>query len=304
MNTTAISICTRDRATEVFGLLISLRNQTYQDFDIYILDDASGTPLPQFHFINVMIARLRHEGHRCHIIRNEKSKGISKARQQIINYIMQQGDYSEICRLDDDTILAPDYLELLKNTLQQGYDIASGVTPPIVNPTMEREIQFVTPIINRVVLSDEGKFLINNDDCGHTYDTPTILPAHHFRSNAMIKTTVHKKVKYDDILALHGFREEQFFSMRAILAGFTIGVHTQAIAWHLVCPSGGERRPEIIQRDSLMNQQLLNKKTRQWYERHGDFIRAYNKKLGITETRAQELATQHKNTNLLYTTEE
>ena len=45
MKDIAILINVRDRPTELVLLLQSLRTQSYQDFDIFILDDQSGTQL-------------------------------------------------------------------------------------------------------------------------------------------------------------------------------------------------------------------------------------------------------------------
>ena len=59
MKETVIHICTRDRANEVYGLLVSLLNQTYKDFNILIMDDGSGTPITNFYFINYIIQRLK-----------------------------------------------------------------------------------------------------------------------------------------------------------------------------------------------------------------------------------------------------
>lgn len=300
-----INITSRDRATEIYGLLASLREQEFQDFDIYILDDASGTPLQNFYFFNTIVQRLKFEGHHVVIMRNFQSKGVCKARQQLVDYCMEHGRGELICRLDDDTLLPANYLRLLHEGIIQGYDLVSGVTPPLQNPESWRDIKYIEPIINRVVLDQDGSFLFNGDDCGIRYNEDKLLLAHHFRSNALYSKKLHKAgIKYDDILALHGFREEEFFSLRAILQGFKLGVRTGAIAWHLHCPSGGERRPEIAYHDSMMNQQLLNRTVKKWYAQYGDFISIYNKCHGIDETQDTPLKNQYKSTNLIYSKED
>lgn len=304
-----INICSRDRATEVYGLLVSLREQSQQQFDVYILDDGSGTPLANFHFFNAICNRLRYEGHRVTLIRNDQSKGVSKARQQLQDYTLEHGRGEYICRLDDDTVLDYCYLERLIGVIQQGYDIASGVVPPLFNPSIAREPRFANPVINRIVLDDTGTFIVNADDCGMEYTESSILPADHFRSNCLYKTTVAKKVRYDDVVSKEsGFREETFFSLRAIIAGFKIGVDTGARAWHLVTPSGGERRAEFG-KYALINQQLLNRLVRGWFREKGDFIKAYHDQLELEGLKAPDspgslLLTAKKSTNLLYNTED
>lgn len=296
-----IQICSKDRATECALLLSSLREQTHKDWSVTILDDASGTPLMSFYFIQTIINRLRHEGHRVDILRNNKSVGAATARQQLVDHALKNSDAEAYARIDDDTILDRRYLTQLTKVLDFGYDIASGVTPPFTNPETPRETRFVEPIINRIVLDDDGRFKINADDCGHTYLEFKILPAHHFRSNALMKREVHEKVSYEILLGKHSFREETFFSLRAIRAGFKIGVHTKAVAWHLLAPSGGERSHQTAQADSLSNQKLLNRMVRRWHK-ESPFIDEYNEKLGIGSE--GELASLNKENNLLFTTEE
>ena len=93
-----------------------------------------------------------------------------------------------------------------------------------------------------------------------------ILPAHHFRSCALYKSEIHKKVNYlPTRLSMHGFREEQFFSYKLLLEGYKIGCDLNAITWHQITPSGGERGPqdqELIR----FNEQILN----EWTKEHKD----------------------------------
>jgi len=291
-----IIIQTKDRPTELFGLLQSLRTQTYQNFNVWILDDASGTPIMNYHFINCMITRLKCEGHRVGVIRNAQSKGISFARQQMVNHVLEHSDGELLLRVDDDTLCESDYLQKLLEVINQGYDIASGVTPPMVEPTMKRSTEFVKPVINRVVLNDVGEFLVNADDCGYHYVEEEIILADHFRSSALIKREVHEVVKYEDNLTKCGFREEEFFSLRAILAGFKIGVHTGAVNWHLNAPSGGDRRQDYAAL-SIQNQVILNRFVRRKYEKFGDFIKDYH---DAYDCEKNELVSLPKNNNLIY----
>ena len=292
-----IGILTKDRPNELYGLLISLRNQTYQDWDLTILDDASGTPYLNFHFIAVTVNRLKAEGHRVNFLRSQISKGISVGRQKLVDYCLENSECDLFARLDDDTILEPDYLEKLIEVIDAGYDLASGVTPPFSNPVMERSIEFVSPIINRVVLDDEGNFIVNCDDCGNSYLEDAIIPTHHFRSACVCKREVYEKVRYEENLTPCGFREEEFFSFRMILEGFKLGVHTKATMWHIMTPSGGDRRQNYSDL-SVQNQIMLNKQVKKWFKKYGNFIKTYNEKLGIDESKALE--SLNKNNNLIY----
>lgn len=237
----AVLVNVKDRPTELSLLLQSLRTQTYQDFDIFILDDQSGTPLFNYHFFNCILNRLKLENHKVFIKNTEFPHGVSKARQSIVDWA-KQFSYNYFLRVDDDVVLEPDYIERLFKVLDKGYDLASGVTVPMMQPVLKRDPKNVGKIINRVILDDEGNFVMNGDDCGFEYTESKILPAHHFRSCALYKSSIHDKVNYlPTPLSMHGFREEEILSFKMLLSGYKIGVDTKAVNYHQLTPSGGER---------------------------------------------------------------
>jgi len=248
----SIDIATRDRPCELALLLQSLRTQTHQEFDIFILDDMSGTPLNNYHFLNMIIARMKLEGHKISVERTEYNHGVSKARHVLAEKSM---DYEYILRVDDDVILAKDYLERMLKVIKAGYDIASGVTPTM-GPQFIRNSKMVEKA-NEVCFEGD-KIVYDGDDCGIEYTDDKIVPADHFRSCALIKREVHKQVKYwPTRLTKHGYREETLFSFNAVMKGFKIGVDLGANAWHLMTPSGGERFAESNQMIQ-QNQKMLN----------------------------------------------
>jgi len=276
-----IHIATRDRPTELALLLESLRKQTYQEFDVFILDDCGGTPLHTYHFLNCIIQRLKLEGHRVEMKRTPFNFGVSRARQELVDWSMKESENDLICRLDDDVVLEADYLEKLVETLKEGWDLVSGVTPPMLSTPLLRETKFVKPIINEVVLNDKGEFVKNCDDCGCIYIEDEVIPTHHFRSCALYKKDIHRAgVNYKSALSKHGFREEEILSFKIILAGFKMAVRTGAVVWHILCQSGGERfsnQQELIK----LNEEILVDFTKEMYGKYGNFIEKYNKKLGL-----------------------
>lgn len=276
-NNIIIHICNKDRPTEMALLLQSLRTQTNQSFNIVILDDGSKTPLTNFYFIVYMVNRLKFEGHGVKIIRNQIPSGVSKARQQLIDYSLKNGDEKYFVRLDDDVIVEQDYLEKLLEVIKNGYDIASGITTPFINPDFKRDTKFVKPIINECILDDNNNFIKNGDDCGCNYLQEEIIPAHHFRSCAMFKREVFESgVNYENRLSKNGFREEQILSWKALLKGFKIGVHTGANARHLITPSGGMRDTmDLVQ----FNENIFKETTKKMIEENGNFIQDYNEKI-------------------------
>lgn len=275
-----IHIASKDRATEVALLLQSLRTQTFQDFNILILEDGNNVSLTNFYFIQYLMQRLKIEGHNVKLIKNEISAGVSGARQQLVDYSMKYGDEELICRLDDDVILEPDYLEKLLEVIDKGYDIASGVTTPFVGPIIKRETKFVEPIIGYCELNDKGELIYNGDDCGYEYTEDKILLSPHFRSSALYKKKIHSLgVDYKSRLSKHGFREEQIFSFKAIINGFKIGVRTGANALHLMTPSGGERSTTNM---TQFNQDIFEETVKKMFEDHGDFLAEYYKRNNVT----------------------
>jgi|TARA_R100000501_G_scaffold10294_1_gene20271 glycosyltransferase involved in cell wall biosynthesis len=295
-NNVIIHVCVKDRPTELFGLLQSLRTQTYQNFNILILDDGSSTRLDSHYFIQYIINRMTLEGHEIKVIRNELPSGVSMARQTLVDYSLKNGKEEFICRLDDDVLVESDYIEKLFEVLNEGYDLASGITTPIMQPEWKRDVKYVTPLIGECRLDEEGNLIMNGDDCGYGYYERAIIPAHHFRSCALYKKEIHESgADYNSRLTKHGFREEQLFSFKVIINGYKIGVHTQANALHLCCPSGGERSTTNL---TDCNQEIFEDSVKKMFEKHGNFLEDYNKKLGI-KTREVDETELLKATNLV-----
>lgn len=290
-----IHICTRDRPTELALLLNSLRTQTYKNFRIFISDDAGGTPIQAYHFLICIMNKLNDEGNHINYTRNEFGLGVSKNRQKLIDMSLQDRRAEYILRLDDDVFIEPDYIEKLLGVIKSGYDLASGVTPFVGQAQFKRDSKFLD-VADKVILDKEGNFIWNGDDCGMEYIDERIIPLHHFRSCALIKTEVFDKVSYDSRLSKHGFREEQILSFKMIKEGFKLGMNTKAIAWHLLTPSGGERFSDSHELIKL-NEEVMREFTRK-LRSEGDFLTPYNKSLGI-EIKMPDKEELTKNTNLV-----
>lgn len=250
-----VMICTRDRPTELALLLQSLRTQTHKDFKVWIYDDRSGTPILNHHFLQCIVNRMTMEGNIINYFREDSIRwGVTKLRRMLVDKIMRHGEGNYILRLDDDLILKENCIEKLLEVISQGYDIAGGLVPDMPFPEFRRETRFVKPFIADI-RKENGKLVIG-DDCGYAFLTEEIIPSPHFRSIALIKREVHEKVNYEENLGFSSWREEEFFSFRAIAEGFKIGIHTGAILWHLRTPSGGERTAEYHEKMAL-NEELL-----------------------------------------------
>ena len=267
---TSIHLCTKDRHTETALALQSLRTQTYQDWDIIVLDDASGTPITIAHFFMSMINRLKLEGHRVKLLRNNHSSGVCAARNKCIEEDQFNNEFT--FRLDDDVLLEPDYLERLHKVIKKGYDLASGVIPLLSVPEFKRETKFIGSVLNRHRLNSKGEIIENKDECGFLYTDQKLIPTHQFRTHALYKSKINEKVKYPDNLSFVGFREEGFFSFKCIIEGYKLAVDTGAVAYHLQTPSGGTRSGEYSQNVAL-DDETFRKWVKDQYRIHGNFLK-------------------------------
>ena len=136
-NRISIHIATKDRHTELALVLQSLRTQTNQNWDLIILDDASGSPLTNAYFLNGILNRLKLEGHKIKMLRNNTSFGCCYARNKCI----EEDDFGNpfTLRLDDDILPNPNYIEKLMDVIDAGYDMASGVVPTFNTPEVKEK---------------------------------------------------------------------------------------------------------------------------------------------------------------------
>lgn len=269
-----LMICTKDRHSEIFGLLQSIRTQTYQNFSLIIRDE-SQTPLSSHHPTQSIILRMKMENHKIYFEDRQQSMGVCYARNWCNKKQLEwRPDVKLVMRCDDDVLLESQYIEKLVKVIDNGFEMASGVVPLVQTPEFERETKFVEPIINKLEVDNEGNITKYADDCGYSYLQSKILLAPQFRTNLLYLAKINKQVKYEPNLSFTGFREEAFFSMRCLLLGYKIGVDTGCKAFHLSTPSGGCRSPtyaENCQRDHQTFCNFLKEKVLE----NGNFLQKY-----------------------------
>ncbi len=277
-NKISIHICSKDRHSELFGCLLSLRNQTIKNWDLMLLDE-SQTPIPQCYFLASLLNRLKLEGHRIKLISNAISKGVCNARQQLIDND-SYGNYFTL-RLDDDCILTTNYIEKLLEVIDKGFDMASGVIPLLARPELKRENRFVRPIINRIDVDKEGDITKYADDCGFDFLEDEIIPASNFRTNLLYKSEINNKVKYEiGKLSFVSFREEAFFSLKTILQGYKLAVRTGAKCYHLFTASGGCRsNPQLYAQNVKQDDEQFRIWLKNIIKKEGNFLEKYYKKV-------------------------
>lgn len=270
----AIAITSKDRAGELAILLRSLRAQTYQDFDVYIMDDRTATPYVNVHLVNCQIARLKDEFHNVIYERNTINLGLPRLRQKLINKILKDKSIDAILPIDDDVDPEPDYIKKLVSGLEKGFDFCSGVIPPTTGASWKRTTKYVKPMIDIW----DGDVLRYGLDTGHTYLTSEIIPTHHFRSGGLGTRKFWELAKYPDFLGGCSFREEDLLSLDAIEKGMKFCVNTGAVIWHAMTPSGGNRDPNYeanIRANMDLFENILAKKLKE----KPNLLVAYNRRV-------------------------
>ncbi len=261
--TVSINILTKNRIMEFYGLLVSLRNQTYKNWNLVVIDESS-PPVIQHKTVLDLMTRMKLEGHFVKYIHHNVSwMNIGKCRNEAI----QHSPDELICRIDDDSICEKDYLEKLVKHITSKEDIGavSGIVPVLGAPEMIKE---PPKIFNKVTFDKEGKVSIA-DDGGHFYD-PKVLPAQHLRSSFMFKKSVAMKAGLHPLeYGPTGYREETDFSLRIAYAGYKMLVDTGAICWHVQCPSGGGRVTDAAKR-AEMNENHFIRKFKRLFKQKGN----------------------------------
>jgi GT2 family glycosyltransferase len=254
-----ISICTKDRASELYALLVSLRTQTYREWDLVIVDSSQPYPLVNaYKFIGDIITRIKTEGHAVKYIVDVPPMGVCKAR----NRAVKEGfGHQIIVRIDDDSVLEPDYIaRLIKLMEPEDVGAVGGCVPVFGAPPMVRNINLLKGIFNRVKFDKEGNLTECADDGGFQYHPNVVLPSHHLRSSYAFR-----RKAYDDVggfpndYGTIGFREETDFCLRIAWKGWRMLTDTGAIAWHCQCPSGGARAPDYMQQVQIADEHFRTK---------------------------------------------
>lgn len=281
-----LHICTRDRATELYGLLQSLREQTFRNWDIIIIDEFYGpdgvTPssIYNHYFIQNMLQRIQLEGHKV-VVQKSDVGGVVRNRNQAFK--LQEDHFPDSpysVRIDDDSLADPKYIQKLYDLIITDDKIGAvgGVVPTFSGPNIVRSTsiwkkRYDRPdVFNYMEFDDKGNIHVNSDDGGIQWISSNgkcIFPSHHLRSSFMIRNTAAKEVGYYDDAFGSGscFREESDFSLKLIAAGYKLYTDITAICWHLRTPSGGCRHnPQDYAASVQICDTYFKKKWKEKYE--------------------------------------
>lgn len=280
-----IQILTRERHPYLACLLASLENQTFKNWDLLILDNNdAGMEIMNNHLINSILNRIKYRKHKVILARGRQdiNKNIGLSRNAIIEI-----DKNPIgCRIDDDSILDPGYLQKLHDVLTgkivPGFEYTGkiaavgGVVPPytgaiamcyppkIFNQIKKEEVHHKWFWLKKELGLKEGfkkgeeYYNIGDpiDDGGMHYPEDTIVDSDHLRSSFMYWNEIIKEVGGHPSSDDTGFREETILSLKLRDKGYKLLTNTGAIAWHLWAPNLGRGTDARTHQKKIHNNEL------------------------------------------------
>ena len=261
-NRIGIQIITRNRPEYLSTLLTSLRTQTIQEFDLFIVDN-SDSPVSDNHQVKSLLERMSWEGHRVKYIRHpERDIGFLR------NLALDMDNCEFGCRIDDDSVCEIDMLEKLLRVFSLKKNV--GCVGPLV-PFMHAEKQFkeLPPKMCRMT-----KFFDVTDESIWFYNTDKeFVDADHIRSSMMYRNEVAKKIRHPEGFGRTGYREETVFSYRFKIHGYDNYYVPLAVCWHFAAPNGGGRDIDNPTETWFLNDQrmkeLLSKEVDSMPDRNG-----------------------------------
>ena len=237
----AVNIVTYNSAIDVVNCLDSVCRQTFRDFRIHVLDNDSRDETIQ-----------RIAGYDLDLVRSTTNSGFSKAHNDLIRSF--PAEYALI--LNPDTILRPNFLEVLVHALDARPDAASASGKLLRLDGKTIDSTGIVWVRNQRHL-DRGA---DQPDLGQ-YDKPEDIfgpsgAAAMYRVKAMRDTAVNGQFFDEDFFA---YREDADLAWRCRLMGWTSIYVPSAVALHRrrVTPERRSQLSALINYHGVKNRFLL-----------------------------------------------
>lgn len=283
MERVTVTLPTKNRPAFVFMCLSSLLSQSFQEWDLVIVDE-SDPPLPEYVELKFLVSLIQRYDHNVDIYQGE-GLGIPQAWQRGLE--SSQSPFGQ--RLEDDVWLEPTYLQRLYDALTQDDTIAAvaGSNP---NP-FARNYTEPAELMHNVIIMQEPESGIHRlapwlengyvpiDGQATLADTDRVYSVCHLHGLFMYRADAVKDVggfgfgKADQEgtrqMSRFGHRDETDLTLRLYFAGYDIQVCPAARLWHCEAPHGGSRENrnrEACQNDEVMFQERLAS----WIKEHPD----------------------------------
>ena len=252
-----LHVLTRNRPEYLYGLLITIWRQTIQNWDLVIVDN-SDEWVEEKKYIRDIVERIRLEGHRVIVHRNmdaELRTNIGGSR----NLAIEMDDCEFCCRIDDDSLLEPDWLERLYTIIIKDEKIGGvGGLVPYTGIQYYRQ----TPRPFNPIFKDKNEQWQFSDDGHFRFEGEEVIESHHLRSSFMFRRKAAIEAGMHDVnYGSTGFREETDICLKMIDKGYKLYTDIQALAWHMFAFSGKDRQDKGEQKmQKQMNNEIYFRK--------------------------------------------
>jgi len=240
-----VVIPTKNRYEFLALTLQSLTNQTYDNWDLIIIEDSD----PQYDinaipFISPMLRWMENNKHEWRVFFGPK-QGPHKCHQIALN----SSKHNYILRVDDDCPMSDRYIEELVKTITE-QEHCGAVGGVLLDPTKPQQ-QLIMPENWKDIKDFSGNIWEENG--GIPCHSPAlqwfihrdkdIKPVQHLHSSFLYRKAVALAVDgWSDMeLSKVGMTEETRFSYKLFLQGWNLFVNPNAVAWHMKAPVGGTR---------------------------------------------------------------
>jgi len=236
----------RGRVEHLSILLTSLMNQTLQDWDLTILEEADCAYLKNPIF-GGLLRILKQQGHKIIFLHPRNMLGCVKSAQAV----MKETNTKYAMKLDDDHVFAVDALEKLIMGLEDDQSIGSmgGMLYPIGRTLIDKDI--IPTDFNRwtgpdlKLWNDYSTLIWRFPD--QIVDVDFVRAPFMYRADLLRRTDfieTYDKLGYSHI----GFRMESEIA-NTIAKGYDVRtcIHTGSYMWHYAAPTGGCRMLDYAQ---------------------------------------------------------
>ncbi len=274
-----ITITTFNRQNYLALLLSSLLNQSYQDWDLLIIDNGSSTPVSQDPLIKTLVKRLSFN-RVVQIKRFDENLGIARARKLILPRIKKAWKYA--FDLNDDHYLDSKCVENLMSVISSNkrVGVVGTATPNFSNDISVLRKEYKGERLNTLeVRTHNGVrqvFLHRSTDFIYTQGKKLMskpIEVVHCSQFIYRLSAVNESELID--YSLLGFTEETDLCLNVLRSGYKIYFMPSAVNWHLFGESGTRSL------DPFKRIELTYADTKAFLDKHYDFIKERQEFWGV-----------------------
>jgi len=243
----AVTISTKNRHSYLTALLASIIHQTYANW-MLVINDSSQPPAQENDALKDLFTLIKNKGHEIRIIHTESGWD---RHQRAMEAVPESIEF--IIRIDDDLVMTPTFLEeILKPFYFFSNRFLAAVGGCYPEPYMQR-MYLDTRLTDHLWIPKVEEPIWRLQ--GHYYNERQIVEAESLLGHAIC----YQRSAVKDVggWAVRGYssqayREESDLCARLAIEGYALMVTTDALAWHLISPSGGSRLIKKTQKGNFL----------------------------------------------------